>query len=107
NGLPDELIDVEWEAGTISINNAEALNAPIRLSLPEAATMLAGLASLRGLPGFEHAAAVDSAHTKLQAAAVGFEGLEAVLSITLRSAEENEIHATLARAIRERRVVEL
>ncbi|GAA1879629.1 hypothetical protein GCM10009715_27770 [Paeniglutamicibacter psychrophenolicus] len=107
NGLPDELIDVEWEAGTISINNAEALNAPIRLSLPEAATMLAGLASLRGLPGFEHAGAVDSAYSKLQAAAVGFEGLEAVLSITLRSAEENEIHATLARAIRERRVVEL
>ena len=69
--------------------------------------MLAGLASLRGLPDFEHAASVDSAHEKLQAAAVGFEGLEAVMSITLRSAEENEAHATLVRAIRERQVVEL
>ncbi|MFL4474766.1 helix-turn-helix transcriptional regulator [Paeniglutamicibacter sp. MACA_103] len=107
NGLPDELIDVEWEAGTISINNAEALNSPIRLSLTEAATMLAGLASLRGLPDFEHAGAVDSAYGKLQAAAVGFEGLESVLSIALRSTEENEIYASLVRAIREHQVVDL
>ena len=107
NGLPDELIDVEWETGIVSINNAEALNAPIRLSLPEAATMLAGLASLRGLPDFEHADAVDSAHAKLQRAAVGFEGLESVLSIALRSTEDNEVYATLARAIRQREVVEL
>lgn len=107
NGLPDELIDVEWEAGTISINNAEALNAPIRLSLTEAATMLAGLASLRGLPDFEHAQAVDSAYGKLQAAAVGFEGLESVLSIALRSTEESKIYAALVRAIREHQTVEL
>ncbi|KAA0976562.1 WYL domain-containing protein [Paeniglutamicibacter gangotriensis] len=107
NGLPDELIDVEWEAGTISINNAEALNAPIRLSLPEAATMLAGLASLRGLPDFEHAHAVDSAHAKLREAAVGFEGLESVLSIALRSTEENAAYATLVHAIREHLEVEM
>ncbi len=107
NGLPDELIDVEWETGIVSINNAEALNAPIRLSLPEAATMLAGLASLRGLPDFEHAVAVDSAHAKLKSAAVGFEGLESVLSIALRSTEDSEVYATLVRAIRQREVVEL
>lgn len=107
NGLPDELIDVEWETGAISINNAEALNAPIKLSLTEAATMLAGLASLRGLPHFEHASAIDSAYAKLQSAAVGFEGLESVLSIALRSSEENENYATLVSAIRTRRVVDL
>lgn len=107
NGLPDELIDVEWETGTISINNAEALDAPIRLSLPEAATMLAGLASLQQIPDFEHSRAVESAFEKLQKAAVGFEGIDSVLSIALRSTEENANYAALIRAIREKRVVNL
>ncbi|PQZ93907.1 hypothetical protein CQ018_09730 [Arthrobacter sp. MYb227] len=107
NGLPDELIDVEWETGTISINNAEALNAPIRLSLPEAAAMLSGLASLRQLPDFEHSVAVESAFEKLQRAAIGFEGIDAVLSIALRSTEENANYAALIQAIRDKRVVNL
>lgn len=107
NGLPDELIDVEWETGTISINNAEALNEPIRLSLPEAAAMLSGLASLRQLPDFEHSESVEGALGKLQQAAVGFEDLESVLSIALRSTEENSNYAVLIRAIRENQVVKL
>ncbi len=107
NGLPDELIDVEWETGTISINNAEALNEPIRLSLPEAAAMLSGLASLRQLPDFEHSSSVEGAFAKLQQAAVGFEGLDSVLSIALRSTEENSNYAVLIRAIRENQVVNL
>lgn len=107
NGLPDELIDVEWETGAISINNAEALNAPIRLGLQEAAAMLAGLASLRQIPDFEHSASVQGAFAKLQQAAVGFEGLESVLSIALRSSEENENYSALIHAIRESRVVNL
>ena len=107
NGLPDELIDVEWETGAISINNAEALNAPIRLGLQEAAAMLAGLASLRQLPDFEHSASIQGAFAKLQQAAVGFEGLESVLSIALRSTEENENYAVLLHAIRENQVVNL
>ncbi|MGL3807191.1 helix-turn-helix transcriptional regulator [Paeniglutamicibacter sp. R2-26] len=107
NGLPDELIDVEWETGAISINNAEALNAPIRLGLQEAAAMLSGLASLRQLPDFEHSTAVEGAFAKLQEAAVGFEGLESVLSIALRSTEDNENYAVLLRAIRENQVVNL
>ncbi|GAA1496330.1 helix-turn-helix transcriptional regulator [Paeniglutamicibacter kerguelensis] len=107
NGLPDELIDVEWETGAISINNAEALNAPIRLGLQEAAAMLSGLASLRQLPDFEHSESIQGAFAKLQQAAVGFEGLESVLSIALRSTEENENYAVLLCAIRESQVVNL
>ena len=67
NGWED-LIEAEWEQGTVRVRNAEPLRRALRLSPVEVTALLAGIAALEPAAG-ETEAILDSARTKLLAAA--------------------------------------
>ncbi|MCA4131460.1 YafY family protein [Arthrobacter sp. M4] len=50
-GYPDDLLDIQWEDDHVVISEHLDLNRPVRFSPEEASALLAGLATLRGLPG--------------------------------------------------------
>ena len=67
--LPDDLIEADWESGEVYLANADAIARPLRLSVDEAVALLAGLRTLAQVPGLHDRAALDSALSKLSAAA--------------------------------------
>lgn len=52
-GYPDDLLDIQWEDNHVFITQHLDLNSPVRFSVDEACALLAGLATLNGLPGLE------------------------------------------------------
>lgn len=50
-GMPDDLIEAEWETGRVYLGNADTIDRPLRLGVDEALTLLVGLRSLAEVPG--------------------------------------------------------
>lgn len=50
-GMPDDLIEAEWESGRVYLGNADTIARPLRLGVDEALTLLVGLRSLADVPG--------------------------------------------------------
>ncbi|GAB49013.1 helix-turn-helix transcriptional regulator [Mobilicoccus pelagius] len=50
-GMPDDLIEAEWESGRVYLGNADTIARPLRLGADEALTLLVGLRSLAEVPG--------------------------------------------------------
>ena len=67
--LPDDLIEADWESGQVFLGNADPIAKPLRLSVDEAVALLAGLRTLAQVPGLHERSALESALTKLSAAA--------------------------------------
>ncbi|GAA3689788.1 WYL domain-containing protein [Arthrobacter ginkgonis] len=107
NGLPDELIEVEWETGVVTVGNAEGLADPVRLNLLEAFSLTVGLQAILDLPDTGERTAVASALAKLTEAAGEFGQLGRIVSTRLASAEDGERTAVLADAVRARSVLRL
>ena len=81
----EDLIEAEWEHGTVRVRNAEPLRRALRLSAVEVTALLAGLAALEPSAG-EAAAAVAGARAKLLAAVGGDDDGTAAV-------EESEVEA--------------
>lgn len=98
NGLPDELIDVDFEGDRVSIANAEGLAAPIRLNLMEAFSLLVGLQTILDLPGGADRAAARGALGKLREAAGEFADIDHVVSARLTATEASQTRETVTAA---------
>lgn len=107
NGLPDELIDVDFEGDRVSIANAEGLAAPIRLNLVEAFSLLVGLQTILDLPGNQDRAAARGALEKLRSVAGEFADLDRVASARLAATEESATRETVTAAIAGTQVLHL
>src|SRR5699024_10812391 len=80
----EDLIEAEWEHGTVRVRNAEPLRRALSLSAVEITALLAGLAALE--PGTGQAEqALDSARAKLLGAASGAAGEEDRARVPTRS----------------------
>ncbi|ASK64581.1 WYL domain-containing protein [Brachybacterium avium] len=66
----EDLIEAEWEHGTVRVRNAEPLRRALNLSSVESTALLAGLAALEPAAG-QAADVVESARTKLLAVVEG------------------------------------
>lgn len=66
----EDLIEAEWEHGTVRVRNAEPLRRALSLSAVESTALLAGLAALEAGSG-QAAEVVESARAKLLAAVSG------------------------------------
>lgn len=98
NGLPDELIDVDFEGDRVSIANAEGLSAPIRLNLLEAFSLLVGLQTLLDLPGGQDRDAARGALEKLRGAAGEFGDIDQIASARLSATEASATRDTVTAA---------
>ena len=80
----EDLIEAEWEHGTVRVRNAEPLRRALSLSAVEITALLAGLAALE--PGTGQAEqALDSARAKLLGAVSGAAGEEDSVRVPTRS----------------------
>lgn len=111
NGLHDELLDVEWDEGSVTISNAQALAEPINLNLAEAAALLIGLDAMSSAPEGSYTAealgAISTVAARLRALRPELADFEQLLAVRASSRERAGLAAALARASEERFLVEL
>lgn len=68
---PGELVDVDHDWKHVNVRNAQGMDSPLRLTGPEAATLLMALESLTMFPGLVDPTAVKSAAEKLASLSPG------------------------------------
>jgi len=68
-GLPDDLIEAEWDTGHVYVGNADTIARPLRLGVDEALALIVGLRTLSEAPGLHDRAAINRAIAKLESAA--------------------------------------
>ncbi|WP_417219375.1 helix-turn-helix transcriptional regulator [Arthrobacter sp.] len=107
NGLPDELIDVDFEGDRVTIANAEGLSAPIRLNLIEAFSLLVGLQTILDLPGGAERGAARGALAKLREAAGEFGDIDQVVSARLAATEASGTREAVTAATASQQVLHL
>ena len=67
-GMPDDLIEADWEDGKVFLGNADYIARPLRLSVDEALALMVGLRALATTPGLVEHDAVARALSKLEEA---------------------------------------
>ncbi|MDO5711585.1 MAG: WYL domain-containing protein [Micrococcales bacterium] len=67
-GMPDDLIEAEWETGRIYLGNADTIARPLRLSLDEALTLIVALRAIEATGQLGEAQVVASTLAKLEEA---------------------------------------
>lgn len=91
-GMPDDLIEADWEDGRIYLGNADVIARPLRLTVDEALTLMVGLRALSQVPSPASGDAVLTALAKLQDAAGAVAGAAARITASL---DEDAQHTTL------------
>ncbi|MDQ2755236.1 MAG: WYL domain-containing protein [Actinomycetota bacterium] len=67
-GMPDDLIEADWEDGRVYLGNAEHIARPLRLTVDEALTLMVGLRALASTPGIAAHESVARALARLEEA---------------------------------------
>ncbi|WP_168581505.1 helix-turn-helix transcriptional regulator [Gephyromycinifex aptenodytis] len=67
-GMPDDLIEAEWESGRVYLGNADTIARPLRLGMDEALTLIVGLRTLAQVPGIVDREAIERTLAKLEQA---------------------------------------
>jgi proteasome accessory factor C len=82
-GMPDDLIEADWEDGRVFLGNADYIARPLRLSVDEALALMVGLRALATTSGLVEHDAVSRALSKLEEAtgAVGAPSARVQVSI--------------------------
>ena len=105
--MPDDLIEADWESGQVYLGNADPIARPLRLSVDEAVALLAGLRTLAQVPGLHERSALESALTKLSAAAGDAAPAASAVSATLGRGARESMLAAARRGIRRHRRLHL
>jgi predicted DNA-binding transcriptional regulator YafY len=105
--LPDDLIEADWESGQVFLGNADPIAKPLRLSVDEAVALLAGLRTLAQVPGLHERSALESALTKLSAAAGDAAAAASTVSATLAPGAQENVLAAARESLRHRRRLHL
>lgn len=114
-GMPERYFagrqfEVEEQDGLVSLQQAEDLSGPLRLSAPEATALVAGLQAVAEIPGLdaeEADAAVNAREKILQAASPEARDTTGALDAEVDFGGQTELTARLHRCIRERRVLDV
>lgn len=102
---PDQLIDIQFwdEDGAVHVLDPQTLDRPLRLSAGEAMSLLVGLRLLAQVPGDHDRSALASATAKLEAACDVAQGA----AVVMHDADDDDVIAVLAQAVKDGRVVRL
>lgn len=107
-GMPDDLIEAEWEDGRVYLGNADTIARPLRLGLDEALTLIVGLRTLAALPGLGDTDAVERALAKVEAATAAFTEADRIhIDIRGDLADDDERVATVRDALARHRRLRL
>lgn len=107
-GMPQDLIEADWETGEVYVGNADEISRPLRLAPDEALTLMVGLRALAAVPGLADPTVVESALAKLGEATGHSGGDDAAeiadrIGVQLADGASAQWVAVVRRALRERR----
>ncbi|GII51817.1 protein pafC [Planotetraspora thailandica] len=103
---PGDLIDVSWDGGEITIENAETIARPLKLGVDEASALLVALRMLDELPEFEGRDVLSRVIAKLeQAAGDGAAAVSSQVQVEVGAAPG--AHSVITDATRRRRRLSL
>ena len=113
-GLPGavtgEMIDVDMDAleaeGVVYIDNAEFLPRPLRLSVPEALSLIVALRTLRETASDAELPTIESALAKLESAAGDGAAAAAAVQVYIERADP-QVHDAIGTALAERRQLQI
>jgi len=111
-GMPDDLIEADWEDGRVYLGNAEAISRPLRLGRDEALALIVALRTLGDIPGLTERDALDRTLAKLEdaissAAAPAVAAASDRIQVDMAEGAQGEILAALRDALHRRRRVHL
>ncbi len=111
-GMPDDLIEAEWESGNVYLGNADTIARPLRLGLDEAITLMVGLRTLAEVPGLSDRQVVEQALAKLEqatgtASAADVDAATARIHVDIAPEDESPLLAQVRRALTDRRRLHL
>lgn len=84
---PADLIEVDYEGGSITISNADTIARPLRLGVGEAAALLVALRTLAEVPGLTDRDALDRTIAKLERAASDAAGATTRVAVEVEAEE--------------------
>lgn len=111
-GMPDDLIEADWEDGRVFLGNAEAISRPLRLGRDEALALIVALRTLGDIPGLTERDALDRTIAKLEdaissAAAPTVQAASGRIQVDMAEGAEASTLAALRDALARRRRVHL
>lgn len=111
-GMPDDLIEADWEDGRVYLGNAEAISRPLRLGRDEALALMVALRTLGDIPGLTEREALDRTLAKLEdaissAAAPSVQAASERIQVDMAEGAEAATLAALRDGLTRRRRVHL
>lgn len=106
-GMPDDLIEADWEDGRVFVGNAEHIARPLRLTVDEALTLMVGLRALAATPGIAEHEPVARALSKLEEATGAIGAATARVQVAIDDDAQESVLADARRALAARRRVHL
>lgn len=106
-GMPDDLIEADWEGGRVYLGNAEHIARPLRLSVDEALTLMVGLRTLLSTPGLAEREPVSRALTKLEEATGSVGSVASRVQVAIDDGVRASVLRQARQAVLDRRRVHL
>jgi proteasome accessory factor C len=111
-GMPDDLIDAEWESGKVFLGNADTIARPLRLGVDEAITLIVGLRTLAAVPGLSDREVVEQAMAKIEqaigtAALPGVDAASSRIHVDIAAGEASGLLGEVRMALTDRRRLHL
>lgn len=106
-GMPDDLIEADWEDGKVYLGNAEHIARPLRLTVDEALTLMVGLRALASTPGIAEHEAVARALTKLEDATGAVGAASARVQVSIDDGAQQSTLTEARHAVQDHRRVHL
>ncbi len=111
-GMPDDLIEADWEDGRVYLGNADAISRPLRLGRDEALALIVALRTLAEIPGLTERDALDRTLAKLEeatssAAAPSVDAARGRIQVDMSEGAQAELLTTLRDALARRRAIHL
>lgn len=106
-GMPDDLIEADWEDGRVYVGNAEHIARPLRLTVDEALTLMVGLRALASSPGIAEHEAVLRALSKLEEATGAAGAASSRVQVSIDDGAQTSVLAAARGALKDHRRVHL
>jgi proteasome accessory factor C len=106
-GMPDDLIEADWEDGRVYLGNADHISRPLRLTVDEALALMVGLRGLATTPGLEEHDAVPRALSKLEEATGALGAPSARVQVSIDDGAHASVLSRARQAVRNHRRLHL
>lgn len=106
-GMPDDLIEADWEDGKVFVGNADYIARPLRLTVDEALALMVGLRALATTRGIAEHEPVARALAKLEEATGAIGAASTRVQVSIDDGAHESVLADARRGLRDHRRLHL